>query len=183
VPPAETNLGERRAVLGTIAIGTVVAVALTIHHYGATADGLVWSMAQVLLGFVAAWDVVTRRILNVVVLPAAVVVVLLRAVFAPSGLTESLVAGVVAFAVFLVLSIVVQGGLGMGDVKLAGLIGLLLGNAAFGALLTGCVAGGIAAAVLVATGRKGRKSTFAYGPYLALGGAVWIIVGHPPPLV
>jgi leader peptidase (prepilin peptidase)/N-methyltransferase len=124
----------------------------------------------------------TRRILNVVLLPAALIVIAVRAAFAPSALEESLVAGVLAFAVFFVLAVAFRSGLGMGDVKFAGLLGLLLGRTVLGALLTGCVAGGIAALLLVLTKRAGRKSTFAYGPYLALGGGLWILVGSPPPL-
>ncbi len=94
----------------------------------------------------------------------------------------TLIAAVAAFAVFLVLAVAVRGGMGMGDVKLAGLIGLLLGRATPGGLIAGVVAGGLAASLLLLSGRAGRRSTFAYGPYLALGCAVWIVVGHPPPL-
>jgi leader peptidase (prepilin peptidase)/N-methyltransferase len=173
--------GHRQA-LAAVALGTVAAIVLTLYHYGFSANGLGWSAVQLLLGFIAGWDILTRRILNVVVLPASLLVIAVRAAFVPSALLESLIAGAVAFVVFLVLSVVVGGGLGMGDVKLAGLLGLLLGRAALGALLAGCIAGGVAAALLVATGRAGRKSTFAYGPYLALGGALWILVGDPPPL-
>jgi leader peptidase (prepilin peptidase) / N-methyltransferase len=171
-----------RSAVAAIALVTLIAVILTLRHYGLTANGVLWSIAQVLLGFLAAWDILTRKILNVVVLPASLAVIALRAAFVPSALPEILVAGVVAFAVFVVLAIVVKGGLGMGDVKLAGLLGLLLGRAALGALLAGTVAGGIAAALLVLSGRAGRKSTFAYGPYLALGGALWILLGDPPRL-
>lgn len=178
----QTIRDDHRRAIAAVALGTAAAVVLTFHHYGINANGLGWSAAQVLLGFVAAWDVVTRRILNAVVLPASLIVIATRAAFVPSALAESLVAGAFAFAVFLVLAIAFRGGLGMGDVKLAGLLGLLLGRAAAGGLLAGCVAGGVAAALLVASGRAGRKSTFAYGPYLALGGALWILVGAPPRL-
>jgi leader peptidase (prepilin peptidase)/N-methyltransferase len=157
-------------------------VALTLRHYGVTGNGVSWSAAQLLLGFIAGWDVLTRRILNVVILPAALAAVAVRAVLVPSALSESVIAGAIAFGVFLVLAIVARGGLGMGDVKLAGLLGLLLGRAVVGALLAGCVAGGVGAALLVVSGRAGRKSTFAYGPYLALGGALWILFGAPPDL-
>jgi leader peptidase (prepilin peptidase) / N-methyltransferase len=169
-----------RLALAAVALGTVGAVVLTLRRFGFTGNGIAWTATQVLLGSVAIWDLRTRRILNVVVLPASLVVVALRVVFVPSALPETLVAGVTAFAVFVVLAVAFRGGLGMGDVKLAGLLGLLLGRAAVGALLAGVVAGGVAAALLVASGRAGRKSTFAYGPYLALGGALWILFGSPP---
>jgi leader peptidase (prepilin peptidase)/N-methyltransferase len=181
VSALKTIAAHRRA-LAAIAVGSTVAVVLTLRRFGVTGEGLGWSGAQLLLGFIAAWDIMTRRILNVVVLPASLIVMALRAVFVSSALPESLVAGAVAFGVFVVLAIASRGGLGMGDVKLAGLLGLLLGRAAIGALLAGCIAGGVAAALLVVSGRAGRKSTFAYGPYLAVGGAVWIVVGSPPGL-
>jgi leader peptidase (prepilin peptidase)/N-methyltransferase len=183
VPALQTiGPGHRRA-LAVVALGTVAAIVLTLYHYGFTANGLGWSVVQSLLGFIAGWDILTRRILNVVVLPASLIVIVVRAAFVPSALPESLIAGAVAFAVFVVLAVVLGGGLGMGDVKLAGLLGLLLGRAAVGALLAGCIVGGVAATLLLVSGRAGRKSTFAYGPYLVLGGALWILVGDPPPFL
>lgn len=171
-----------RSALWLIGATCALLVALTIQRYGFTVTGCAWAAAQVLLGFIAAWDVVTRRILNVVLLPASVLVFVLRAAFVQSALVECVVAGLLAFLVFVVLAVAVRGGLGMGDVKLAGFIGLLLGSAAATALIAGCVAGGLAAAALILTGRAGRTSTFAYGPYLALGAALTIVVSSPPPL-
>lgn len=179
VPALRIVESGRRYALVATALATCAAVGLTLRHFGLTTEGFVWSAVQVLLGFIAAWDVLTRRILNAVVVPAALVVIVARAVFAPSALPESLLAGVLAFAVFLMLAILARGGLGMGDVKLAGLIGLLLGRASVGALLAGCIAGGVAAVLLILSRRATAKSTFAYGPYLALGAALWILVGSP----
>ena len=63
-----------------------------------------------------------------------------------------------------------RGHLGMGDVKLAGLIGLMLGYpAVINALVVGILLGAGAALILLATRRANRKSTMAYAPYLALG--------------
>ena len=76
-----------------------------------------------------------------------------------------------------------RGGLGMGDVKLAGMLGFLLGNAVLPALVLGVFAGGVWSAILLGTGRAGLRSTIAYGQFLALGGAVAILLSTPPPLV
>jgi leader peptidase (prepilin peptidase)/N-methyltransferase len=173
--------GHRRA-LSAVLLATVVAVVLTLNRYGMTVDGVGWSGAQLLLGFVAGWDILTRRILNVVLLPASLLVIVVRVSFAPGALLESLVAGAAAFTVFLVVALASRDGIGIGDVKLAGFLGLLLGRAVLGALIAGCVAGGIAAVLLLVTGSAERRSTFAYGPYLALGGALWIVLGDPPSL-
>jgi leader peptidase (prepilin peptidase)/N-methyltransferase len=176
------ELAAHRVALCLIGGTTIVLVGLTVHRYGFTTNGCAWAAAQLLLGYIAAWDVITRRILNVVLLPASVLALCLRAAFVQSALLECVVAGVLAFVVFVVLAAAFRGGLGMGDVKLAGFIGLLLGSAAGEALIAGCIAGGVAAAALVVSGRAGRTSTFAYGPYLALGAALTILVGSPPPL-
>jgi leader peptidase (prepilin peptidase) / N-methyltransferase len=101
--------------------------------------------------------------------------------FERSELVEILIAGAGAFAFFLILALLTRGGLGMGDVKLAGLLGLLLGTAVAPALFVGTLAGGVASAALLARGRK-RGTTLAYGPYLCLGGAVAVLALHLPRL-
>jgi prepilin signal peptidase PulO-like enzyme (type II secretory pathway) len=70
----------------------------------------------------------------------------------------------------------------MGDVKLAGMLGFVLGWTVLTALFIGAVVGGIVAAALLSRA-GGRRSTMAYGPYLALGGAAAILLSHPPPLI
>jgi leader peptidase (prepilin peptidase)/N-methyltransferase len=179
LPAIEHDQGRA---LSAVLLATFGAVVLTLKRYGMTVDGFGWSGAQLLLGFIAGWDILTRRILNLVLLPASVVIIAVRVVFAPGALVESLVAGAVALTVFLALALASRDGIGMGDVKLAGFLGLLLGRAVLGALIAGCVAGGIAAVLLLATRSAERRSTFAYGPYLALGGALWIVLGDSPSL-
>jgi leader peptidase (prepilin peptidase)/N-methyltransferase len=165
---------------GLLAVALGVA---TIVHYGLSANGVAWAAVQVLLVFIAWFDVQERRILNVVVGPAVVAVIALRLAFERDALLECVLAGVVAFAVFTAFAAIVRGGLGMGDVKLAGLIGVLLGQDALYALMLGVVLGGLAAVAILATRTGTRKSAYAYGPYLALGAAIWIVIGHPPALV
>jgi leader peptidase (prepilin peptidase)/N-methyltransferase len=86
------------------------------------------------------------------------------------------------FLVFLALSLVLRGGLGMGDVKLAGMLGFLLGWKVLPAIAVGAIAGVVVAAMLL-TRTSGRRSTMAYGPCLALGGAVVILLSQPPALI
>ena len=169
-----------------LAAGAVlVAVALvvgTLVHFGADANGVAWAVVQVGFVFIAWFDLLTRRIPNLVVLPAAVAAIVLRVAFDRGALLECLLAGAIAFAVFLVFALLVRGGLGMGDVKLAGLIGLLLGSDALYALMLGVIVGGLAAAALLAA-RRGRKSTYAYGPYLALGASLLVLLAAVPRLL
>ena len=70
------------------------------------------------------------------------------------------------------------GGMGMGDVKLAGLIGLMTGlDGVILAMTVGILAGGLAALALLASRRFDRKATMAYAPYLALGAWVALYFG------
>jgi leader peptidase (prepilin peptidase) / N-methyltransferase len=155
---------------------------LTVATKGADANDVAWGGVQALLVVIAAEDIRTRRIRNVVVGSAGVLAVLARLAFAADELVPCLVAGLVAFLVFLVLALIVRGGIGMGDVKLAGLIGLLLGGTAAAALFIGTVAGGAAAVVLLVRSRS-RRATYAYGPYLCFGAACAILALDVPRLV
>ena len=106
--------------------------------------------------------------------PVALAGILAAALAGSPAAQSALLAGGLALALFLALSI--TGGMGLGDVKLAGVLGLVLGGAGpaapLGALLTAFVAGGVGAVVLLL--RSGRGSRLAFGPFLLLG--FWLAV-------
>ena len=163
-----------------------VAVALAIGTFvylGPSADAAAWACAQVVLVGLSAYDIATRRLPNVIVLPTAAVALLLRVIFNRSDLLEVVIAGLVAFAITYALALVLRGGLGMGDVKLVGMLGFLLGWAVIPALVIGIFAGGVWAAALILTRKTTMHSMMAYGPFLALGGMIAILYSSPPPLV
>ena len=82
-----------------------------------------------------------------------------------------------ALVLFLPL-LVVPTGMGMGDVKLAALLGAVLGRSVAVAILIGVLAGAVySIALLIRGGLSARKTTFAYGPFLALGGIVVLLLG------
>jgi leader peptidase (prepilin peptidase)/N-methyltransferase len=172
---------SRQTAAAVVVAGALVAA--TLARYGLRWNGAAWSAVQVVLVALAWVDLRERRLPNVVVLPLGLAAIVLRAAFERDELVEILVAGAVAFAAFLLLAVLVRGGLGMGDVKLAAAEGLLFGKEAVGALVLGVVLGGVAAALLLVTRRAGRRTTYAYGPYLVLGAAIAILALHPPPLV
>ena len=92
---------------------------------------------------------------------------------------EQLIAGAAAGGFLLVFALAYPRGMGMGDVKLAAVLGLYLGRSVGVALLVGVLAGtivgiGVMARVGVA---KGRKTAVPFGPFLALGGIVALFVG------
>jgi leader peptidase (prepilin peptidase)/N-methyltransferase len=159
----------------------LVLAAATLGLQGRDVDAAAWAAVQVVLVAIAAIDVATRRIPNVVTLGTAAGAVVLRLVLARGALPETLAAGAICFAVFLLLAILSRGAFGMGDVKLAGLLGLLLGTDVVGALLLGTLCGA-AAALIAARRERSLKATLAYGPYLCLGAAVVILFTSPPAL-
>jgi leader peptidase (prepilin peptidase)/N-methyltransferase len=115
-------------------------------------------------------DLEHRRVLNIMVGPAVVVVLVLSLLPQTPTLQSALIGGAVGLGLFILVYLLSRGHLGMGDVKLAGLIGLMLGYpAALNALMAGIILGAVAALILLATRRATRKSTMAYAPYLALG--------------
>jgi leader peptidase (prepilin peptidase)/N-methyltransferase len=86
-----------------------------------------------------------------------------------------LLGGVVAFAVMFVLFMVLPG-FGFGDVRLAGLVGLLAGiGLLLNTLMVAAIAAGVGAGFMLVTRRVGRRGVIAYGPYLALG-AFWAML-------
>jgi leader peptidase (prepilin peptidase)/N-methyltransferase len=159
-----------------LALGTLVGG-------GFRPDAFAFAGAELVLVALAAIDLKTRQLPNMLTFPPAFVAVILRAVFDRAHLADAALAGTGALLAFAVLAVILRGGMGMGDVKLAGMLGFLLGSAVVPALVVGIAAGGVTAAGLLALRRARLDSSIAYGPFLALGGAIAILAYHPPPLV
>jgi leader peptidase (prepilin peptidase)/N-methyltransferase len=114
---------------------------------------------------------------NVIVLPVAAVGLVSMIAIEPGRWLELLLAGVISAAFFLLIAFVKPGGMGMGDVKLAGMMGFYLGTSILVALFIGFLTGALAGLALMAMGRKGRKSRVPFGPFLALGGIIALLAG------
>lgn len=130
-------------------------------------------------------DVRTHRLPNRLVLSAYPAVILLVAVAAyfdadASALFRSLLGGAAAFALFFVLRAVSSGGLGGGDVKLAGVIGLVLAALGWDVLIVGIaagfIAGGVFAVIVLLSRRGGRATRIAFGPWMLLGAWTSIVL-------
>ena len=148
------------------------------------AAALVWGATLVVI------DLEVRRLPDRLTLPAYAVAA--AALLACSLVTDDLPAlwrasacAGAAIAVFLVIALVSPGGegLGLGDVKLAGVLGLLLGwigwgNAVMG-LLGSFVLGGLVAAVLLLVRRLDRRSHLSFGPDMVISAYLWCVL---PPL-
>lgn len=136
----------------------------------------------------AAIDLRTHRLPNAIVLPGYLVGAVLlgaSAVVARDGgaLLGAAIGAVAAFALFLLLALAVPGGLGFGDVKLAGVLGLFLGWLGWGPLAIGVaggfVLGGLFAVCLLVARRAGRRSAIPFGPWLLAGAWLGIAAGAP----
>jgi leader peptidase (prepilin peptidase)/N-methyltransferase len=123
-------------------------------------------------------DIRTRRLPNRIVLPSAALVLAAQLAIAPDRALEWIAAALAAFAVLLAAHLAHPGGLGMGDVKLALLLGAALGWAVAAALVIGLLAAGLAAvAVVLRDGWAARKRAIPLGPFLALGGVIALFAG------
>ena len=132
-------------------------------------------------------DLETQRLPDAIVLPAYPVAAVLLTASALLSVDVGRLAlaaiGMVAlFLFYVVMAFGYRGGMGMGDVKLAGLLGMYLGYAGLGPLLVGAFApfllGGIFAIVLIVVRRAGRKSRIPFGPWMLLGSWLGILGGQ-----
>jgi leader peptidase (prepilin peptidase)/N-methyltransferase len=183
-PWSEGGSASRLAVRPPVVeVGTALLFALTALRFGASWElpaFLFLAAAGVLLAVV---DLQHRLLPNRVVLPSigVGVVLLLVAAFAEQdwdALLRAVSGAAVLFAVFLVLALISPTGLGMGDVKLAALLGLYLGWIGWGAVVVGGAAGfvvqALLALVLLAGRRIGLRGELPFGPAMLLGAAVAI---------
>jgi len=135
--------------------------------------------------FVAALVAITRidlqhRIIpDRITAPLAVAALVLTAVLEPHQLPQRLIAGAAAGGALFAVVLVYPAGMGMGDVKLVAVMGLVLGTAVAPALLVALVTGTLVGIGIMARRgvRAGRRTAIPFGPFLALGGVVALFAG------
>lgn len=136
----------------------------------------------------AAIDLDTRRLPNVIVLPSYPVLggLLLLASALTGDWTSfgrAAIGGAALWLLYFLVMIAKPGGMGFGDVKLAGLLGAALGWLGWGSLVVGAFAaflvGGMFAVALLVAGRAGRKSAIPFGPWMLLGAWIGVFAGEP----
>jgi leader peptidase (prepilin peptidase)/N-methyltransferase len=127
---------------------------------------------------VAAIDLEHRIVPNKLLAPAAVWAIAGGGAVDAGFLPEALAAGAAAFAFLLLAALAYPAGMGMGDVKLAGVMGLFLGLSVIPALAVAFLAGSIVGiAIVVREGRDARKTGVPFAPFLAFGGLVGLLAG------
>lgn len=183
--PSSPGIGGLVGSGGQVAVRTpvlevvsAVAFALVGLRFGWSADLPAWAWfvaVGLLLGVI---DLREHLLPNRVLLPGFVGTVLLLTLAAAldgawESLLRALLAGVVGFAVLLVMALVAPSGMGMGDVKLAGLLGLVLGWLGWSVLVLGFLVGFVVQAVvalaLLAVRKAGRRTELPFGPALLAG--------------
>jgi leader peptidase (prepilin peptidase)/N-methyltransferase len=162
--------------------------ALTAALFAAVAVVHAHDTAMLVLGLVlvaflvpiALIDLDHRIIPNRLTGPAAALAIVLGTVLDPGGEGERLIAGAAAGGALLVPSLLHPNGMGMGDVKLVGVLGLYLGRGVAPAFLVALVVGTtIGMAIMMRKGlAAGRKTAVPFGPFLALGGVVGVVAGN-----
>jgi leader peptidase (prepilin peptidase)/N-methyltransferase len=126
----------------------------------------------------AAIDLDHKLLPNKIVYPLAAYGLIATLLVDRDDLVENLIAGAGAFAFLLAAVIAYPRGMGMGDVKLAGAMGLYLGVSVIPALLTAFLSGSVVGVFILAReGAAGRKKAVPFGVFLALGGIVGVLAG------
>lgn len=141
--------------------------------------GLGWFFAALLL-VIFVIDLEHQLIPNVIVYPAFALAFLVPWLTGSHELISALIGASVGAGLLLPIAFFFPAGLGMGDVKLAALIGVLVGfPMIFLALLLGIVIGALVAVGLLVTKRRGRKDSLPLAPFLIVGLAVAAFWGEP----
>jgi leader peptidase (prepilin peptidase) / N-methyltransferase len=157
---------------------TGCAFAAVVLARGADAELALELPFVAMLVAVAGIDVEHRIVPNKILMPAAVWAVGASAVVRPDALPELLAAGAAAFAFLLAAALAYPAGMGMGDVKLAGVMGLYLGLAVAPAMLVAFLAGTVVGlAIMARHGAGARKRGVPFAPFLALGAFVGLVAG------
>lgn len=159
-----------------VEIVTAALIAASVWRFGLTSYGALAAAFCTVLVALSAIDVRHRIVPNRIVLPAAGVTLVLHTLLAPSP--EWAIASFGAAALFLTAVLVYPPGLGMGDVKLALLLGAMLGGTVIVALMLGFLAALLPSLVLLARhGTRARKMAIPLVPFLALGAVVALFFG------
>jgi leader peptidase (prepilin peptidase)/N-methyltransferase len=160
-----------------VEVATAVLIAACVLDFGVSVRALAACVFCAALVAVSATDLEKRIVPNRVVLPASVVVLVLNLVWHPTAVWP--IAGLGAALFFFVAALAYPRGMGMGDVKLALLIGVAVGKPTPVALFLALVLALVPSAVLFARhGSAARKMTLPFAPFLAVGGLIGLFAGR-----
>jgi leader peptidase (prepilin peptidase) / N-methyltransferase len=161
------------------ALTAALCVGVVLSHESAV--GIVLGIVLVLLIVPAALiDLEHRIIPNRITALGAVLALVIGLALDPAGEPERLIAAAGAGGFLLLAALAYPGGMGMGDVKLAGMMGLFLGTAVAPAILIALLSGVLLGIVVIAGkgAQEGRKTAIPFGPFLALGALSALFAGQ-----
>ena len=165
------------ATAATAFAATLLAI-VAVTRAGFGARGTIDAFVCVVLVVLSAIDIDRRLLPNRIVLPSAAVVLVAQIAFFPAEWRAWTAASIGAATFFGVAYLVYPAGLGLGDVKLALLLGAALGTGILTALTIGSLAAGLFGAALIARrGGAARKTALPFGPFLAFGALVVLLFG------
>jgi leader peptidase (prepilin peptidase) / N-methyltransferase len=170
-------ISKRYPLVEAMTAALCVGAVLTRH----TAAGIVLGVVLILLLVPAALiDLEHRIIPNRITALGALLGLGIGVALDPSGEPERLLAGAIAGGLLLVAALAYPGGMGMGDVKLAAVMGLFLGRDVAAAMMLALLLGAVVGAGIIARkgSREGRKTAVPFGPFLAAGGVIAVFAGH-----
>jgi leader peptidase (prepilin peptidase) / N-methyltransferase len=164
-----------------VELATGLLLALTVVVIGPNEDVWLGLAFVLLLVPVTVIDIDFRIIPNKLMIAGTVAALVILALTDPSDIPEHLIAAIAAGGFLLIAAVAYPSGMGMGDVKLAFVMGLFLGREVGVAMLVALVAGSaVGMAIMARKGaQEGRKTAIPFGPFLALGGIVGLLAGEP----
>jgi leader peptidase (prepilin peptidase)/N-methyltransferase len=164
-----------------VELATAVLMALTVVVIGPNEDVWLGLAFVLLLVPVTVIDLDFRIIPNKLMIAGTVAALAILALTRPDDIPEHLIAAVAAGGFLLIAAVAYPSGMGMGDVKLAFVMGLFLGREVGVAMLVALVAGSVVGIAIMARKgtQEGRKTAVPFGPFLALGSVVALLAGEP----
>ena len=186
---AERMLRIRRRfalpVRATVTASTGLLVALVVWRFGAVWELPAYLYLALIAVVLSVVDIAEKRLPNALVYPSMIVLpVLLAFAAVASGawpaLLGALVGGAALFAFYFVLALISPGGIGMGDVKLAAVIGFALGYLGWTPFLVGAfgafLVGGLVSLVALALRRVTLRSSIPFGPSMLAGAFLGVLL-------
>ncbi len=158
---------------------TAVLVAACFARFGLSGEAFVAAFFVAVLVVLSAIDVERKLLPDVIVLPAAAIVLAAQIALFPDRALEWTLAALAASGFLFAAVLVHPKGMGMGDVKLALLMGAALGKPVAVAMMVGMLAAlAVGIALLARHGSVARKVAIPFGPFLALGSVVALFAGE-----
>ncbi|MGH8962916.1 MAG: prepilin peptidase, partial [Jatrophihabitantaceae bacterium] len=170
----------------TAALFVVITLRIAHLHLGAALPAYLYLAAAGLA--LSLIDVDHKRLPDAIVLPSYAVVAVLLTIASASthdwwALARAAISAAALFAFYFATAFAYPAGMGFGDVKLAGVLGGLLGYLSWSALVVGAFAGfllgAIVGAAIIAMRRGGRKSAIPFGPFMIAGAVLALFVARP----